>query len=260
VTVGAWAGTGSRPALAQPAGPAAGLLAQFAVLGALASVVGLGFAGWFTGITYGMVVWFALSRALQRSGMRSLGPANAVTLTRATLVGGVTALVVVHAVGHRIPVAVLVAVASVALLLDALDGHVARRTGSTSALGARFDMETDAFLILALSVFVAGYLGWWVLVIGGFRYVFVAASWVLPWLGAALPLRMTRKTVAALQGIVLVVAGSGVLPATVATVAVAAALALLCWSFARDIRWLWHADRRRAGQHEAVGPEAVVPR
>jgi phosphatidylglycerophosphate synthase len=255
VTVGTWTGTGtSRPVLAQPAGPAAGLLAQFAVLGALASVVTLGFAGWFAGITYAMVVWFALSRALQRSGMRSLGPANVVTLARATLVGGVAALVVVTTVGHRIPVALLVAVASVALLLDAVDGQVARRTGSTTALGARFDMETDAFLILALSVFVAGSLGWWVLAIGAFRYVFVVAAWALPRLRAALPPRMTRKIVAALQGIILVVAASGLLPRSFASAVVAVALALLCWSFARDIAWLWQAGRQQEAQ------EAVVAR
>ena len=39
--------------------------------------------------------------------------------------------------------------------LDAVDGQVARRTGTVSALGARFDMEVDAFLILVLSVYVA---------------------------------------------------------------------------------------------------------
>ncbi|MFD8079956.1 CDP-alcohol phosphatidyltransferase family protein [Streptomyces sp. NPDC059718] len=37
--------------------------------------------------------------------------------------------------------------ATLALLVDAVDGRVARRTGTTSPLGARFDMETDAFLI-----------------------------------------------------------------------------------------------------------------
>ena len=39
-----------------------------------------------------------------------------------------------------------------ALALDGVDGQVARRTGTASELGARFDMEVDAFLILVLSV------------------------------------------------------------------------------------------------------------
>ena len=42
-----------------------------------------------------------------------------------------------------------------ALILDAVDGWLARRTRTATELGARFDMEVDAFLILALSVFVS---------------------------------------------------------------------------------------------------------
>ena len=36
-------------------------------------------------------------------------------------------------------------------LLDLVDGWVARRTGTASPFGARFDLETDAALILVLS-------------------------------------------------------------------------------------------------------------
>ena len=42
------------------------------------------------------------------------------------------------------------------------------------------------------------------------RYAFVAAPGSCPWLNAPLPPSMARKTVAALQGVVLVVAGAGV--------------------------------------------------
>ncbi|GAA4940924.1 hypothetical protein GCM10023238_03240 [Streptomyces heliomycini] len=44
---------------------------------------------------------------------------------------------------------------AVALILDGVDGKVARRTGTSTPLGARFDMEVDAFLILVLSVYVS---------------------------------------------------------------------------------------------------------
>src|SRR5205807_1888028 len=126
--------------------------------------------------------------------------------------------------------------------LDAVDGRVARRTGTVSALGARFDMEVDAFLILVLSVHVAFSVGAWVLVIGTMRYAFGAAAWFVPWLRAPLPASYARKTVAAIQGIVLVVAG--VLPVPGAIVLVALALAALTWSFGRDVRWL-HRNRVR---------------
>ncbi|NUT52145.1 MAG: CDP-alcohol phosphatidyltransferase family protein, partial [Saccharothrix sp.] len=170
---------------------------------------------------------------LRRSGRGGLGPADRVTLARGLLVGGVTALVA----DGGTTTAVLVAFASVALALDFVDGRVARRTGTASAMGARFDMEVDAFLILVLSVQVAGRLGPWVLVMGALRYAFVAASWFLDRLRGALPPSCARKAVAAVQGIVLVVASSGLVPH--AGVPVGLALASLLWSFGRDITWLW---------------------
>ena len=64
----------------------------------------------------------------------------------------------------------LVSLATVALVLDAVDGWVARRTRTTGMFGARFDAEVDAFLILVLSVYVARSVGAWVLAIGVARY------------------------------------------------------------------------------------------
>ena len=52
-----------------------------------------------------------------------------------------------------------------AAILDLADGWVARRTGTATAVGARFDMEVDALLILVLSALVwrYGVTGPWVL-------------------------------------------------------------------------------------------------
>jgi phosphatidylglycerophosphate synthase len=225
-------------------GPLAGLAVLAVLLATLSATVGIGGTGWVAGVAYGLVLTIALSAGLRRAGMRKLGPANVVTLGRAVLVGGVTALVA-YSFQRPAPTGVLVALVAVALALDGVDGQVARRTGSTSALGARFDMEIDAFLILVLSVFVAGPLGWWTIAIGAFRYVFVAASLACPWLVAALPPKFSRKVVAAVQGVVLVVATAGLLPPALTLAAVAAALASLTWSFGRDIAWLWNAESAR---------------
>ena len=83
-----------------------------------------------------------------------LGPASWVTLARATLAVGVAALAA-DSLANDPPVALLVTLAAVALCLDLVDGWVARRTGMETELGARLDGEVDAFLILALSVYVA---------------------------------------------------------------------------------------------------------
>src|SRR3954447_7640372 len=120
------------------------------------------------------------------------GPAFWITLTRATLAVGVAALAV-DSLAHDTPVALLVTLAVVALVLDAADGWTARRTGTATALGARYDGEADAFLILALSVYVAPALGPWVLAIGAARYVFGAGEWLLPWMRAPLPSRRWRR-------------------------------------------------------------------
>jgi phosphatidylglycerophosphate synthase len=217
---------------------AVGAGVQILLLALLGTAIGMGPAGWLTGLAFAIATWAVLSKALHRSRTRSFGPANRVTLGRAILVGGVTALVA-DSFQNPPPVTVLVALTTVALILDAVDGQVARRTGTASALGARFDMEVDAFLILVLSVYVATSQGAWVLLIGGMRYAFVAAARVLPWLNGALPPSMARKTVAAFQGIFLLVAAAGILPSTATLGVVLLALSSLCWSFGRDIGYLW---------------------
>src|SRR6185437_2521921 len=68
-----------------------------------------------------------------------------------------------------------------------------------------------------------------------------AGGWLIPWLAAPLPPRFWRKVVAAVQGIVLTVAASGVPSRLVGTIAVAAALLLLAESFGRDVIWLYRA-------------------
>ena len=127
-----------------------------------------------------------------------------------------------------------------ALALDAVDGWVARRTGTVSALGARFDMEVDAFLILVLSGYVAGSLGGWVLAIGADAVrVRRRRLGSCPGCAAELPPRYWRKVVAATQGVVLVVAAPACCRGRSTVALVALALALLVESFGRDVGWLW---------------------
>ncbi|WP_181708411.1 CDP-alcohol phosphatidyltransferase family protein [Chthonobacter rhizosphaerae] len=138
------------------------------------------------------------------------------------------------------------AVAAVGLALDGVDGWLARRFGPDTPFGARFDMETDAFAILALSALavVSGKVGAWALAIGLMRYVFVAAAWVWPWLAGPLPPSVRRKAVCVLQGAVLILlALPPVGPGPGAPLAAAALLAL-AWSFAVDVRHLARSRSR----------------
>ena len=240
-----------------------GIIAQVLLIAALAEVVarsgvGLGAAGWVVGLTCGVITNAALARGLANRRSEGLGPADWVTLARATLAVGVAALTAAS-FDQPVPVTPLVLIAVVAQALDAVDGWVARRTRTTARLGARFDAEVDAFLILVLSVYVARSAGAWVLAIGAARYAFLAAGWLLPWLREPLPPRYWRKVVAATQGIVLTVAAAHVVPSTVTQAALVGALVLLAESFGRDVWWLW--TQRRAGPSPAAagaGPTHVL--
>jgi phosphatidylglycerophosphate synthase len=227
--------------------PATGLLAQVLLLGVLAEAAGLGPVGWLTGIACAVTIAVALARGLARG--ERLGPASWVTLARATLAVGVAALVA-DSFTRETPVALLVTLSAIALALDLADGYVARRTATETPLGARFDGEVDAFLILALSVYASPEYGAWVLAIGAARYVFLAGGLLLPWMRAPLPPRRWRRLVAAAQGVVLAVAAADVLPRAITQALLAAALVLLAASMGECTWWLWrrrHAavDRRR---------------
>ncbi len=248
-------------------GPLFSLVAANALFALLAATVGLTVAGWTIGFGYALATAAVLWRALAASGALAIGPANAVTLARSTVVAGVAAMVTT-AVQRPAATTTIVLLAGIALALDGCDGWVARRTRSESALGARFDGEVDAFLILVLSVQVARSLAWWVLALGLMRYLFGVAAVAWPWLSGALPARPWRKGVAAVQGIVLTVAVADVLPRSAALGTAGLALLLLSESFGRDVWWLYRhrkefADpiphrRLRAFIFGAATPVAIV--
>ena len=217
-----------------------GMLATAALLGVVSATAGLDVVGWITGLLAGSAAAALLVTARARSDQPAIHPADWVTLTRALLIAGVAGLVA-DSFSRPVPITALVTLSAVALVLDGVDGQVARRTGTATALGARIDGEVDAFLILLLSIVVSQDYGSWVLAIGAARYAFLLAGLLIPWLAAPLPPRFWRKVVAAVQGIVLTVAASGVPSRLVGTIAVAAALLLLAESFGRDVIWLYRA-------------------
>lgn len=243
-------------AVASGPGLAGALAGLVTLLAALTAATGLSTGGSTLGLACGVGLAAAVWHGLASSGAARLGPADLVTLTRAALACGIAALVA-DAFLRAPAVRILVALTVIALLLDAVDGVVARRSGTASAFGARFDGEADAFLILVLSVYVARDAGAWVLTIGVARYAFAAAGWPWPWLRRTLPFRHWRKVVTAVQGIVLCTAAADVLPDGARALALTVALALLAESFGRDVLWLWlrrpHPRVRRPAEPTGAG-------
>jgi phosphatidylglycerophosphate synthase len=163
------------------------------------------------------------------------GPANRVTSVRLALTSGVLGLAVWSWVQGEVARGPIVTLALVVLVLDGVDGRVARRTGTVTRFGARFDLETDALLILVLSTLLVGPLGWWVLLSGLARYLLWLAQVLWPWLTGPLPARRWRKAVAVVQGAALVVGVAGLLPPWATYGVVGGALVLLVVSFATEV-------------------------
>lgn len=220
-----------------------GAAGQLAVLGIglAAAVQSLGWRGQALALVlYGGIGALALRGLGSHAPHRRFGVANAVTAARAAaaaLLLGVWGEAVLQgaALGSGLRWALAV-VAVAALASDGLDGWLARRCGLASDFGARFDMETDALLVLALAllVFAAGQAGAFVLLSGALRYLFIAAGRAVPALAAPLPPSQRRKTACVLQNACLIAALAPAVPPHAGWWLCAAGFALLVYSFAVD--------------------------
>lgn len=185
----------------------------------------------------GSVLLFA-PLLLQQHPHRSFGPANQITLVRGMLVallGGFVGESISEMAAFTI-----VGIGLAALILDGVDGKLARRSGMTSEFGARFDMETDAVLVLLFSILAwqMDKAGSWVILSGLLRYLFVAAGWLLPWMRAALPPSQRRQTVCVIQIAVMLAVLLPFVNPPLSDALAALTLAVLLASFLVDVRWL----------------------
>jgi phosphatidylglycerophosphate synthase len=200
------------------------------------------------------VAVFAVGAALVLIGLprhhpfKRFGAANQVTVVRGVLVALLAGLI-----GERTDTGaplLAVLVATLVAILDGVDGWLARRSRMASAFGARFDMETDAALILVLAVlaWLFGKAGPWVVACGVLRYAFVGAGMLLPWLRTALPPSGRRRAIAVVQMVALIIALAPVVPVALSAPVAAIGLAALSLSFLLDIVWLFqNASQVRAG-------------
>jgi phosphatidylglycerophosphate synthase len=207
------------------------------------------FAGFGAAYVLKAVALFAAAAWLIRQAIPThaphtrFGAANRVTLARLSLV-----LLLAAALGESVGDAARLAwgaaaLATLAASLDAVDGPLARAGGLASEFGARFDMETDALLVLVLSALVLQFdkAGAWVLAAGLMRYAFVAANRAWPWLARPLPASLRRKAACVAQIVSLIVCLLPPVPPPASAALAAAGLALLVHSFAVDVLWLARA-------------------
>lgn len=192
---------------------------------------------------YKAAIAFAAAGALvaalaRRHSIVPFGAANGVTLARAAL-----AALLVGFVGEpATPASVWSAIglALTVLLLDGVDGKLARQNGTANAFGARFDMETDAAFILVLSVLAWRFdkAGAWILAGGLMRYGFVLAGFAFAIMRRPLPASRRRQTVCVVQVVSLLVCLAPFVAAPLSGLVVLAGLVALAASFGIDVAWL----------------------
>lgn len=244
------------------AGQALGLVGLAGGL-ALLAVTSVGRAGSTAALAaagvYATVAVLVLQAIAAPGAPGRFGSANLVTLMRA----GIAALVIGLALealatgsglladpgeirdlwAWAVPVGALLA-----MILDGIDGWLARRGRLASAFGARFDMEADALLVmgLTLAVLARGRAGPWVLIAGALRYIFLLGAMVWAPLAAPLPPSFRRKALCVAIGVALVVGLIPAVPAATAGLLAGAGVLAVAYSFAVDTVWLIRRARTSA--------------
>ena len=182
----------------------------------------------------GLLLWLVAKHLTAAS----FGAANLVTLARGALT--LLLLALLGAPAEATLGWLTVALGIVAVALDGVDGQLARSRGEVSDFGARFDMETDALLILVLAALVwqLDKAGAWILLAGLLRYLFVAASYVWSWLARPLAPSRRRQTICVLQIVSLLGALAPLVAPAQSSLMALLGLLLLVWSFAIDVAWL----------------------
>ncbi|MES1993110.1 MAG: CDP-alcohol phosphatidyltransferase family protein [Pseudomonadota bacterium] len=131
-----------------------------------------------------------------------------------------------------------VALGTLFLLADGVDGYLARRQGTVSPFGARFDLEVDALFVLIAGILLlrADQLGPWVLTAGLLRYGYLLAGCCWPALNRPLP-PSRRRAVCGVTNAALLTAGfAPILPLWLVQGLAALGLALVVGSFTVDGR------------------------
>ena len=193
-------------------------------------------------VSFALVVGglLVLILAIRYLPSKTFGLANQITMLRGSLVALLFGLIA----DHWVPWLVVIT-CSVILILDGVDGWIARRSYTDSSFGARFDMEIDALLLLVLSSLVWQYekAGVWVFLAGLMRYIFIISSRFFPFLSQPLPPRRRRQTAFVFQAIALIVCISPVFVQPLSSMIALAGFMFLSISFSIDVIFLSRQTR-----------------
>ena len=136
---------------------------------------------------------------------------------------------------------IFIFLAFIALILDGVDGLIARRYKESDSFGISFDQEADnlMLLILCLSIYLNKDIGVEIFLIPIYRYIFILSMYRFLWLKRELPESFTRKFVCIFTSILLIISHISYLDEYIIINIVFFALFIITFSFAKDIIWLY---------------------
>ncbi|MFC3121445.1 CDP-alcohol phosphatidyltransferase family protein [Agaribacter flavus] len=132
---------------------------------------------------------------------------------------------------------------ALALVLDVVDGFAARKLSQSSEFGRVFDMEADAFFVMALGLYFyfTTNLGSWLLLPGLMRYAYRLCVLLFPKTGFNESKKRYAATLAGVNFVILVAAI--VLPSNIQTPALVISTCIVVFSFGISfIEYFGYAD------------------
>ena len=131
--------------------------------------------------------------------------------------------------------------AIISLLLDGLDGFIARKYNQVTKYGEVIDQEADNFLIfvMSISLYLNKEIGLYVFLIPAFRYIFIFFMTRYSWLNNTLPDSQLRKVVCVSIILIMIISQDSYFTNDVVIFLVLLSLFIITFSFSRDIIWLY---------------------
>ena len=136
---------------------------------------------------------------------------------------------------------IIIILSTVSLIMDGLDGFIARKYNLVSKFGEIIDQESDNFLMLVISIslYLNKDIGLYVFFIPLYRYAFLVSMKKYDWLQRTLPSSQFRKIACVLTIVLMIMSQDVYFNYENTLFLVILSLFIITFSFSKDIIWLY---------------------